>query len=145
MKKTIQVKLKNHFSHFNEYSAEVVTKGNMNVEDIVDDMLNEGFEISRDTILEIIQCFTHKSIELALSGYNVKTGIVNLQPIVKVSASEKKWYPAINKVTISITEGYELLQMVDESTLEVQNEQGEPLTMDQRGCFELQTFNPFFS
>jgi len=66
-----------------EYNTQVVVKGNMGMSDIVDELLKEGVDMNRAAILDIITRFNRKSADLALSGYNVNNGLVNMRSSIK--------------------------------------------------------------
>lgn len=129
MKKVLIAKLRNNqlSQDHNIYSAQILTKGNLGITDIIDELLKEGMEQSRETILEIISHFNSKSAELVASGYNVNTGLVNMSPIIKGSLYRKKWNPYINSVAVNITDSSNLRMAVAEASVEMLGEQDEPI------------------
>ena len=126
MIKVLKVLLKkNKYSpKANEFHAELLESGSMDVENIVDELLNDGVDINRELALEIIEHFTRKSTELIMSGYQIKTGLVNICPTIQGSIHDKKWNPSFNSVKVLLTEGRELSSALTTSNFEIQNEEG---------------------
>ena len=108
-----------------EYNTQVVVKGNMGITDIVDELLKEGVTISRTEILDIITRFNRKSADLALSGYNVNNGLVNLRSSIKGPLFGGKWNPNVKWVDVNITQGKELYEAIAETTVEILGEKDE--------------------
>ena len=108
-----------------EYNTQVVVKGNMGVTDIVDELLKEGATINRAEILDIVTRFNRKSADLALSGYNVNNGLVNLRSSIKGPLFGGKWNPNVNWVDVNITQGKELYEAIAETTVEILGEKDE--------------------
>jgi len=114
----------------NDYSAQILDKGSMDVENIIDELLNEGLEVNRELALDLIERFNRKSADLVLSGFNVNNGIVNMHPIIKGSLYGGKWNSYINAVGVSVTEGYCLRKAIAETRVEIVGENGEPMKMN---------------
>ena len=111
----------------NEYNTQVVVKGNMGMTDIVDELLKEDVEMNREAILDIIKRYNRKSADLALSGYNVNNGLVNMRSTIKGPVLGGKWNPNVNWVDVSITQGKDLYEAVAETTVEILGEKNEAL------------------
>jgi hypothetical protein len=108
-----------------EYNTQVVVKGNMGMSDIVDELLKEGVEMNRAEILDIITRFNRKSADLALSGYNVNNGLVNMRSSIKGPLFGGKWNPNVNWIDVNITQGKELYEAIAETTVEILGEKDE--------------------
>jgi len=108
-----------------EYNAQVVIKGNVGTTDIVDELLKEGIEVDREALIDIINRFNRKSVDLVLSGYNVNTGLVNMRSTIKGSILDGKWNSNINWVNVGITPGNDLYQAVANTTVEILGEKDE--------------------
>jgi len=116
---------KDHLS--NDYHAHVVTKGNMGMDDIVDEMINEGLEMNRETVMNVITRFNRKSAELALSGCTVSNGLVNIRSYVRGPLINGKWDPNVNWVDVTLSHGKDLYQVVAETTVTILGEKDIPL------------------
>ena len=111
----------------NDYTATVVSSGSVGVDQIIDEIVSDGIEQKRETILNIVTRFNNKAADLALSGYNVNTGLVYMRPIIKGPFYGKTWDPAVNSVYVSITQGIELREAVAETTVEILGIQSDPI------------------
>lgn len=129
MKKVLNVWLKKNqlTKAHNDYSAEVLIKGNLDAGNIVDELISEGLNINRDIALNFITQFNKKTTELALSGFKLDTGLVKILPITKGLIYGRKWSPYINSVSLAFTESFDLRLALTETKVEIVGEYGEPL------------------
>jgi len=134
MKNILKIWLKKDQLTFDptEYNAQVDIKGNVNASDIVDELLKEGMSIDRDTMMNLITRFNRKSADMALSGYNVNTGLVNMRSSIKGALIGGKWNPNINWVNVAITHGNDLYQAVANTSVDILGEKDG----------NLETYNP---
>ena len=114
-----------------DYRAQVIVKGNMGMSDIVDELIKDGLKIDKETILDILTKYNRKSANLALSGYNVNNGLVNMRSFIKGSLYQGKWNSNSNWVDVSVSHGAELYQAVAQTNVEIIGEKDEPLEMRQ--------------
>lgn len=105
-----------------EFTTRVMVKGVKGMSDIVDELVNEGITVDRETALDLISRFNRKSADLVLSGYNVNNGLVNLRTSVKGALNDGKWNPAVNWVDVTITPGKNMYEAVAETTVELLGE-----------------------
>jgi len=110
-----------------DYTATVQSRGSVGVTDIVDELVNEGMEIKRETVVDIVTRFNRKAADMALSGYNVNTGLVYMRSIVKGPFYDKVWNPDLNSVYVTINQGLDLRVAVAETIVEIQGIQSDPL------------------
>ena len=110
-----------------DYTATVQSRGSVGINDIVDELVNEGMEIKRETVVDIVSRFNRKAADMALSGYNVNTGLVYMRSIVKGSFYDKVWNPDLNSVYVTINQGLDLRIAVAETIVEIQGIQSDPL------------------
>jgi hypothetical protein len=129
MKKTLNAWLKKNLltEDPKDYVASVQKKGSIGISEIVDELVSEGMEIKRETVIDIISRFNRKAADLVLSGYNVNTGLVYMRPVVKGVFYDKTWNPETNSVYIAINQGLDLRNAVAETVVEIMGEQAEPL------------------
>jgi len=111
----------------NDYTATVAGNGSVGIEDIVDDIIKDGIELKRDTILNIVSRFNDKAAELAVSGYNVNTGLVYMRPVIKGVFYNKTWDPKNHSLYVSITQGADLREAIAETSVEILGEQSDPI------------------
>jgi len=108
-----------------EYNTQVVVKGNMGMTNIVDELLEDGVAVNREVILDIITRYNRKAADLALSGYNVNTGLVNMRSSIKGPLFGGKWNPNVNWVDVALTQSKELYDAVNDTTVEILGEKDE--------------------
>ncbi len=129
MKKTLKAWIrKNQLTEDpNDYMASVVVNGSIGINAIVDELQNEGMELKRETVIDIISRFNRKAADMVLSGYNVNTGLVYMRPVIKGVFYDKIWNPETNSVYIAINQGMDLRNAVAETVVEIMGEQADPL------------------
>jgi hypothetical protein len=86
-------------------------------------------ELKPETALDVITRFNRKCIDLALSGYNVSTGLVHMKAAVKGVAYDKTWNPERNRLHIAISQGLELRTAVAETTVEIMGMHPDPIAL----------------
>lgn len=111
----------------NDYAAQISGSGNVDIDDIINEMLKEDPALKRENVADLIKRFNRKSADLALSGYNVNTGLVQVSPVIKGGFNGKTWNPKVNTVSVSITQGNDLQRAVAETPVEILGEQAEAL------------------
>ncbi len=117
---------KNQLTEYsNDYVAQILERGSMNTENIIDELLNDGVELNRKMALDIINSFNAKVSDLVLSGFNVNTGLISIHPVIKGTLNAGKWNSKINTVSVSISESYDLRQAISETLVEVKDDNGE--------------------
>ncbi|MDR0559567.1 MAG: DUF4469 domain-containing protein [Prevotellaceae bacterium] len=122
--------VKNHLSQDqSDYVAVVDTNGNIDVNGIVDELVAEGMELKRETAIDVISRYNRKVIDLALSGYNVNTGLVHMRTTVKGVFYDKKWDSERNRLHVSISQGTDLRKAVAETSVEILGEKGEMIAI----------------
>ncbi len=129
MKKTLRAWIrKNQLTEDpNDYMASVAVNGSIGINAIVDELQNEGMELKRETVIDIISRFNRKAADMVLSGYNVNTGLVYMRPVIKGVFYDKIWNPETNSVYIAINQGMDLRNAVAETVVEIMGEQADPL------------------
>ncbi len=111
----------------NDYTAVVSINGSVGLKEIVDELVNEGMEVKRETVIDIVTRFNRKTAELVVSGYNVNTGLVYMRPIVKGAFYGKTWNALTNPVYVAINQGADLRVAIAETTVEILSEQSDPI------------------
>jgi len=122
-----------------DYVAVVNSNGNIGLEGIVDELRAEGMELQRETAIDVVSRFNRKSIDFALNGYSVNTGLVNMHTTVRGAFYDKKWDNERNHLRVSISQGKDLRQAVSETTVEILGERADLITIF--GITDLSTGN----
>jgi len=111
----------------NDFTAVISTNSSVGVKEIVDELANEGMEIKRETVIDIITRFNRKSAEMVVSGHNVNTGLVYMRPIVTGVFYDKTWNAEKNPVYVAINQGTDLRAAIAETTVEILAIQADPI------------------
>jgi hypothetical protein len=105
-----------------EYNAQIAVRGNMDLDEIVDELIKDGLELNREAAINLISSFNRKSADLVLTGYNVNTGLVKMRSSVREPLMNGKWDPNTNWVNVTLTHGKDLYQAVADTTVEIAGE-----------------------
>ena len=111
----------------NDYVAVPVTSGSAGINEIVDELVKEGTELKRETLIDVINRFNRKTADMVVSGYNVNTGLVYIRPVIKGVFYNKTWNPEVNSLIASVTQGAALRAAIADTTVEILGEQSNPL------------------
>lgn len=110
-----------------DFSAVPVTVGSAGIDEIVNELVREGLELKRETVIDVITRFNRKTAEMAVSGYNVSTGLVHIRPAIKGAFYGKTWNPEVNSLVASISPGVALRTAIAETEVEILGEQPDML------------------
>lgn len=130
MKQTLKAWLrKNHLTDDdpNDFIASVLNAGKVDMDDIIDEIINDGTELNRETLRNVIGLFNKKAAKMVLSGYNVNTGLTYMRPIIKGVFYDKTWNSEINSVYVAITQGIDLREAIAETSVEILGIQSDPI------------------
>ena len=125
MKTFIKAKLKKNplTREANDFYAQVILNGKYGVSEIIDELLKNNKEISKENALELINSFNQKVVELLASGSEVNTNLLTLSPIIKGAIINKMWNPTLNKLDVNISYGYELSKALIDTEIQLFEEQ----------------------
>lgn len=106
----------------NDFTAVVSSMGSVDRGGIIDAIMEEGTELKRETVTDIISRYDRLSAHFVLNGYNVTTGLVYLRPVVAGSIYGKKVDPGTLRIYVAATQGAELRKEAADTTLEILGE-----------------------
>ncbi len=115
----------------NDFMASISTVGSIGFDDIIDEMVAEGTEHKRETLVDIARRFQRTSSRLVLNGYNVNTGQIYMRPIVSGAFYGKNFDPAKNNVYVSINQSADLRKSATETRVEVLGEKADLMVIYQ--------------
>jgi hypothetical protein len=113
----------------NDYFVVIESFGSINPAGIIDGLKADGMELKPETVLDVITRYNNKCIDLALSGYNVSTGLVYMKAAVKGVAYDRTWDPERNRLHIAISQGLDMRNAVAETTVEIMGEHPDPIAL----------------
>ncbi|MDR0872090.1 MAG: hypothetical protein LBN27_01310, partial [Prevotellaceae bacterium] len=113
----------------NDFTASVSTPGSATFDDIINEIVSEGTEHSRETLADISRRFQRASSRLVLNGYNVNTGQVYMRPVITGAFYDKKWNAEKNSIYVSITQGVDLRHEVADTSVEILGEKADLMTI----------------
>lgn len=135
MENTLKILLKKNTAGHIGNMASIIPAGKAGVEEIIAGMQQDGMSMDPSVVMEIITQFNRKAAEMATAGYDVNTGLVHLRPVIKTYAYRNTWNSAGNIIGISVSEGKEIYHALNETPVEIQNENPETAD-DYTGCQE---------
>lgn len=103
--------------HLSKYIPKIESAGSLELSDIVDALIEDGLETDKESVMEIIRLFNRKTTEMVLSGHEVDTELVTLQPIVIDPLFERKY-----KADVLFMQGVELERGITNTEVEILNE-----------------------
>lgn len=101
-----------------DYMAVVSGMGSKNLDDIIDEIMKDGTENDRSTIMGIVTRFQQKAIQMVLSGHSVNTGMIYMRPVIKGSFRGKIWNPEQHSIYVAINQGMQLRQEISETRVD---------------------------
>jgi hypothetical protein len=130
MKNVIKVQLRPNLltDDLNDFLAVVVPQGHMNLENIVDELIAEGTEFARETLIDIVGRYNRMCAKYAVIGYDVDTGLVYLRPVVRGVFHDKTYDPAKDSIYVLATQSKDLREEIAETHVEITGEA--PSVMD---------------
>lgn len=100
-----------------------VINGFINSNDIINELLKDGMDINRQIIHDIVTLFNKTVAKKVVSGYIVDTGLIKLTAEIKNPVFDKNWNPYSNRINISIEYGDDLVQAINDTTVEIMEEE----------------------
>lgn len=118
MANTIHVNLVEQQHYYNQYghTGTVVINKEYSLENVVDEMISEGLNLDKQTVLSLIEKFNAKTTDLVLSGNIVETGMLTMRPIVKGPYNDEKYQP-----DVLVLQGMELRDAISATEVEILN------------------------
>lgn len=112
-----------------DYRGYVVTNGSYNLDDVIRMVKEEGVETSEATIKASVTRVNRKAAQLAVSGHNVNTGLVYLQPMIKGRFYDTVWDPARHSVYVVATQGADIREALADVEVRILGEKGEAMQL----------------
>ncbi|GHT65968.1 hypothetical protein FACS189452_01030 [Bacteroidia bacterium] len=112
-----------------DFAGMVESFGSVAAEGLIDELVNDGMELKRETVLDVVTRYNRKCIDMALRGYNVNTGLVHLHATIKGVFHNKTWNPETNLLHVSVSQGAELRKAVAATTVEIMGEHADPIAL----------------
>jgi hypothetical protein len=106
----------------NDMTAVVSPAGKINKPGLIDAIMEEGIELKRETVEDVVTRFNRVAARFAARGWNVDTGLVYLRAIITGIFHGKKYDPAKNSVYVSATQGMEIRRELADTEVEILGE-----------------------
>jgi hypothetical protein len=106
----------------NDMTAVVSSMGKINKSGLIDAIIEDGIELKRETIEDIVTRYNRKAAWFVVRGWNVDTGLVYLRAIVTGIFRGRKFDPARNSVYVSATQGMEIRKELSNTEVELLGE-----------------------
>jgi hypothetical protein len=102
----------------NDFKAHVAIDGNLELLDIVDKMIENGLDMDKNKLVDILSRYNNTIVDLTLSGYALNTGFLNLRPVVRGPFYGKKFH-----VDVMFFHGLDLREAIAETKVEILSEE----------------------
>jgi hypothetical protein len=106
----------------NDMAAVVSSAGKINKSGLIDAIMEEGIELKRETVEDVVTRYNRVSASFAARGWNVDTGLIYLRATVTGTFFGKKFDPAKNGLYVSATQGMEIRKELADTEVEVLGE-----------------------
>lgn len=121
MKKTLKIRLNKNLRYKDSTVSEAETQhqGGKSLENILDEMFNEGICDDRELLVKIMTAFNQKVADYTLNGYKVNTGLVKLTANTRGLIHNKTWNNTINRIEINTEIDCILNEAIKECDIEI--------------------------
>lgn len=106
----------------NDYKAIVSPMGSINKAGLIDAIFEEGIELKRETVEDIVGRYNRMAARFAVRGWNVDTGLVYLRAILTGVFYGPKFDPEKNSIYVSATQGLEIRRELANTEVEILGE-----------------------
>jgi hypothetical protein len=106
----------------NDFVAVVSPMGKIDKSGLIDAVIDEGVEIKRETVEDVINRYNRLAARFAARGWNVDTGLVYLRAIITGVFFGKKFDSAKNGLYVSATQGVEIRRELADTEVEILGE-----------------------
>jgi hypothetical protein len=106
----------------NDMRAIVSPMGKINKSGLIDAIMEEGIELKRETVEDVVTRYNRVAASFAARGWNVDTGLVYLRAIITGVFLGKKYDPAKNSIYVSATQGMEIRKELADTEVEILGE-----------------------
>jgi hypothetical protein len=103
----------------NDYTAVVSSAGKIDKSGLIDAVMDEGIEIKRETVEDVVNRYNRVAARFAVSGWNVDTGLIYLRAIITGIFFGRKFDPEKNGVYVSATQGIAIRKELADMEVEV--------------------------
>ena len=109
----------------NDMMAVVSSAGKINKSGLIDAIMEEGIELKRETVEDVVTRFNSVAASFAARGWNVDTGLVYLRVIITGLFFGKKYDPEKNGLYVSATQGVEIRKELENTEVEILGEKAD--------------------
>jgi hypothetical protein len=115
----------------NDMTAIVSSAGKINKSGLIDSIMEDGIEMQRETIDDIVTRYNRKAAFYVARGWNVDTGLVYLRTIITGIFHGRKFDPEKHGIYVSATQGVEIRKELADTDIEVLGEMPEMMNIFQ--------------
>jgi hypothetical protein len=106
----------------NDYTAVVSHTGKIDKEGLIDVIVEEGIELKRETIDDVVTRYNRTAARFAVQGWNVDTGLVYLRAVITGIFYGKKFDHDKNSVYVAATQGVVIRKELANTEIEILGE-----------------------
>lgn len=131
MRNTIRVQLRSNplTDDPGDYSAVVTPQGHLKQDDIIEAIIEEGTELSRETLVDVVNRYNRFCAKFAVSGYDVDTGLVYLRPVLTGVFHDKVYDPTKDTLYVAANQSKTIREEIANTNVEITGEVPSPLSI----------------
>jgi hypothetical protein len=111
----------------NDMTAVVSPMGKINKAGLIDAVMEEGVELKRETVEDVVNRYNRMAARFAARGWNVDTGLVYLRAIITGIFFGRKFNPEKNGLYVSALQGIEIRKELENTEVEIIGEMADPI------------------
>jgi hypothetical protein len=115
----------------NDMIAVVSSMGKIDKSGLIDAVMDEGIELKRETVEDIVTRYNRIAAGFAARGWNVNTGLVYLRAVITGAIWGKKYDPEKNGLYVSATQGPEIRKELVNTEVEILGEKADLINIFQ--------------
>ncbi|MDR0698916.1 MAG: hypothetical protein LBG28_06840, partial [Tannerella sp.] len=115
----------------NDMIAVVSSMGKIDKSGLIDALMEEGLELKRETVEDIVTRYNRVAAGFAARGWNVNTGLVYLRAVITGAILGKKYDPEKNGLYVSATQGPEIRKELVNTEVEILGEKADLINIFQ--------------
>jgi hypothetical protein len=115
----------------NDMTAIVSPMGKINKSGLINAVMDEGIELKRETVEDVVTRYNRMAARYAALGWNVDTGLVYLRAIITGVFFGRKFDPVKNSIYVCATQGMAIRKELSDTEVEILGEMPEMIHIHQ--------------
>jgi hypothetical protein len=112
-----------------DYTATVDSAGSVTMDDIIEELKQDGMELNPATVKDVITRYNNKCIDLVLLGYSVNTGLVHMRACIRGVFHNNVWDAKIHSIYVTISQSKMLRDAIAQVIVKILGVHPEPIAI----------------